>query len=134
MFNLILDAIVFSALLLFATSLESCPPSLAFSRDQPSCLGMVSRYLIIALAAFPWITFARLRACERALQRVGTKLFLSSGLFSGKSYISEILISALVSIALVGLFVARRWAHRVWRNTGERNFDEATPFPTTKHP
>jgi hypothetical protein len=113
MWNLILDVVFLSALLLFAVSLENFSPSAALSRDRPDTASVVSRYLLVAFAGAPWVVFDRLRSAERALQRVGAKLLAYAGAFTGRPYLSEILLSAFISVAFVGWLAARRLASRL---------------------
>jgi len=115
MFDFILDVTVLSALLFFAVSLESYPSSTNFSHRHPSCVSIMSRYLIIAVLAFPGIAFAGFRAAERVRQRVGMKILSYAGAFSGRPYISEILLSAAISIAFLGLVAARKLTRRLIR-------------------
>jgi hypothetical protein len=107
MFDLILDGTIVFVLLLFAVSLESCPPSNTFSREQPPT-GLVARHFIIVLVAFPWIIFGRMREGEKALRGFGTKLLSYASAFSGRPYLSEILISALISTAFLAWFAIRK--------------------------
>jgi hypothetical protein len=115
MFDFILDVAIFSVLLFFAVGRESCPPRYTFSRGNTDGTRMVWRYLIFALVTFPWITRTRMMAAERALQPVGTKVLFYARLFYARPYISEILISASISIALLGSFAARRLIRRLAR-------------------
>ncbi len=122
MFDFILDAAIFSVLLFFAVGRESCPPGSTFSRGNIDGASMAWRYLIFVLVTFPWITITRMGAAERALQRVGTKILSYARVFYARPYISGVLISALISIALLGSFGARWLTRRLVRRA-------VTPVP-----
>lgn len=68
MFDLILDAVPFSAILILAVSFESFSPSFpTYFRKHLNCASIVSRYFAVAVMLFPEIIFAMLRAAEKAL-------------------------------------------------------------------
>ncbi len=117
MFDLILNATFFSGLLVLAISLEDGRQSTSLSGAHSNCTSIVCRYIIIALVVFPATALVSLRAAEQVLERVRTKLLFCAGALSGRPYLSEILMSTMISfVPLRPLAVlGRQFVHRVVR-------------------